>query len=361
MSTGATTADITWVATSPSVSIEYGPQGFTPGSGTIVSATTSPYTITGLTAGTLYDCYLRAICSPTDSSFQIGPSAFFTTCAAITSTTLPFVEDWETGGSGVLLGGGVVKCGVDYSWIFNTSDPRGRVSFGTNAYNVGSAPSTGAVTLDMDPSGVVVVNDLILTLDLAAYTANTNLELLFDAMEHGEEQSPNDSTWIRGSDTSAWVGVFDNFANITSTTAYAAFGPIDIDAALAAAGQTVSSSFQIRFGQEDNFPVPSDGFSFDNIRVQDGTVGIENNEEVSGFTVTPNPSNGVFNLVLNNSNSESFNISILDVSGKEVFTEIVNLNSNTRKQVDLSDFAKGVYFMQIQSGNSTKVEKLIIN
>ena len=41
-------------------------------------ATTNPYTISGLTALTCYNFYVRAICSATDSSFWAGPVAFTT-------------------------------------------------------------------------------------------------------------------------------------------------------------------------------------------------------------------------------------------------------------------------------------------
>jgi len=41
--------------------IEYGPTGFTPGSGTVVSATTNPFIVTGLAQGTCYDFYVRDV------------------------------------------------------------------------------------------------------------------------------------------------------------------------------------------------------------------------------------------------------------------------------------------------------------
>ncbi|WP_205728645.1 fibronectin type III domain-containing protein, partial [Flavobacterium sp. J27] len=59
--------------------IEYGPVGFTPGTGNIVAAPTNPFTLTNLIAGTSYEVYVRAVCSPTDSSAWTGPNAFNTT------------------------------------------------------------------------------------------------------------------------------------------------------------------------------------------------------------------------------------------------------------------------------------------
>jgi hypothetical protein len=49
--------------------IEYGPQGFTPGTGTLVYTTAHPYTNGSLTPYSFYQAYVRAICTPGDSSY----------------------------------------------------------------------------------------------------------------------------------------------------------------------------------------------------------------------------------------------------------------------------------------------------
>jgi hypothetical protein len=49
--------------------IEYGPQGFTPGTGTLVYTTAHPYTIASLTPYSFYQARVRAVCTPGDSSF----------------------------------------------------------------------------------------------------------------------------------------------------------------------------------------------------------------------------------------------------------------------------------------------------
>ena len=69
--------------------IVYVPQGTTPtaSSPTTPVFTTSPYTLTGLTAGTAYDIYVRAICGPTDQSNLAGPLFFSTPCAPPIITT----------------------------------------------------------------------------------------------------------------------------------------------------------------------------------------------------------------------------------------------------------------------------------
>jgi GEVED domain len=70
--------------------VEFGPTGFTPGSGTVISGlTASPYIITGRAANTSYDVYIRRDCGGSQSS-RVGPVSFMTSKApmdyAITRT-----------------------------------------------------------------------------------------------------------------------------------------------------------------------------------------------------------------------------------------------------------------------------------
>lgn len=66
-----TTANLTWTAggTETEWEVEYGPAGFTVGTGTVVNVTTTASTtLSTLTANTFYTAYVRAICSPTEMS-----------------------------------------------------------------------------------------------------------------------------------------------------------------------------------------------------------------------------------------------------------------------------------------------------
>ncbi|WP_201985969.1 fibronectin type III domain-containing protein [Hymenobacter rubidus] len=83
-----TTASLNWVAptgsTGNTYEIEYGPQGFTQGTGTVLTglpATTT--TVTGLTPSTAYCFYVRQNCGATNgSSAYVGPTCFTTPLTA---------------------------------------------------------------------------------------------------------------------------------------------------------------------------------------------------------------------------------------------------------------------------------------
>lgn len=61
--------------------VEYGPAGFTPGTGTSVPVATTSYQITGLAASTSYDVYVRADCGMAGLSNLVGPINFTTAVA----------------------------------------------------------------------------------------------------------------------------------------------------------------------------------------------------------------------------------------------------------------------------------------
>ena len=84
---------LSWTsAGAPGFIIEYGPVGFSPGSGTSLSSTSSPLTVTGLTSGTTYDFYLRDSCGATSFGQRLGPLEISTLCNPYTA---PFTENFN--------------------------------------------------------------------------------------------------------------------------------------------------------------------------------------------------------------------------------------------------------------------------
>ena len=88
-----TTATVSWLLNCSSASvfnIEYGPQGFTPGTGTLLSNQnvtinndTASFSFAGLTATTNYDFYYQAVCGASTSSWS-ATNMFTTACGSIT-------------------------------------------------------------------------------------------------------------------------------------------------------------------------------------------------------------------------------------------------------------------------------------
>ena len=72
--------------------VEYGPSGFTLGTGTTTVASTVPFTITGLSANTGYDVYITPECTSGVAATTMG--SFRTACGPI--TVLPYFENFDS-------------------------------------------------------------------------------------------------------------------------------------------------------------------------------------------------------------------------------------------------------------------------
>ena len=74
--TSATSVRLIWSSNSSLSNLEYGAQGFTQGSGTMITAQTSPYNIMNLTTGNSYDVYYQDTCATVGTSNWVGPVTF---------------------------------------------------------------------------------------------------------------------------------------------------------------------------------------------------------------------------------------------------------------------------------------------
>ncbi|MGB0882470.1 MAG: T9SS type A sorting domain-containing protein, partial [Vicingaceae bacterium] len=85
-------------------------------------------------------------------------------------------------------------------------------------------------------------------------------------------------------------------------------------------------------------------------------IGVEEVSNNVKFNVFPNPSNGIFNINLSSNENNTANLTVKNVVGQTVLTETVNVSGNTKHQISLADYSKGIYFLTV--GNETV--KLIV-
>ena len=160
------------------------------------------------------------------------------------------------------------------STSFQTSTSQGRIRIpaGANYVRTGSF----SVTLDAAVNGASFpVNYLIQNWDLSGYTTSP-LNLDFWMMDHGDEAHANDRVWIRGSNTDSWIEAYNLVSPNLSNGVWHNITIPRIDTIITNAGQTLTSTFEVRFGQQDNFTsgsiTASDGFTFDDISITTNTV-----------------------------------------------------------------------------------------
>jgi Secretion system C-terminal sorting domain len=92
----------------------------------------------------------------------------------------------------------------------------------------------------------------------------------------------------------------------------------------------------------------------------DKLVGIEENLDVD-FQIFPNPASEYANLQLVTQSAADFHVVITNISGQimkqEYFANTAVINTN----LDVSDLASGIYFVQVTSENKVMTKKLVIN
>ncbi len=164
---------------------------------------------------------------------------------------------------------------------FNLSNANGRArTFVDTGF---ARTGNRCATLDQaHASGASTADSLITTFNLSTYLPSDQIWLDFYYKNHGIDFSlPGNTVWIRGNDQSAWLPVLTLPITSSSIGVYQPSGSIDVTGTLAAASpaQTISSSFQVKFGEQGytsaNSVIPDgdidDGYSFDDITITRST------------------------------------------------------------------------------------------
>jgi hypothetical protein len=86
-------------------------------------------------------------------------------------------------------------------------------------------------------------------------------------------------------------------------------------------------------------------------------VGISNDAPYTGFIIYPNPNNGTFTIQLNSDVNEDIELRILNVLGETVIDKKI---VSQKTDIDISDFAVGVYFAKIFTAHHSSIVKMLI-
>ena len=94
-----------------------------------------------------------------------------------------------------------------------------------------------------------------------------------------------------------------------------------------------------------------------------GTTSVKNiNAAAQSFSVYPNPTSGVINLVFNNTlEAREQNIQVTDVAGKIMFTQTIGTGSGLNNHtVNLSNLPKGLYFVTITAEGASAHQRVLV-
>ncbi len=94
-------------------------------------------------------------------------------------------------------------------------------------------------------------------------------------------------------------------------------------------------------------------------QVQDNTVGVfDVNQDERLFKIQPNPVQSTLLITIDENISTDLQLRMMDVSGRTILTKVSEMSSTT--QLDLSQVSKGMYFLNITSGERSLTKKVIV-
>ena len=78
--------------------------------------------------------------------------------------------------------------------------------------------------------------------------------------------------------------------------------------------------------------------------------------------VYPNPTDGLINISFDNVDEQTVNLRLVDAFGKEVYRNQFNVGfENNFVNFDISNYAKGVYFLQLVSNDAIRTERIVLH
>jgi len=152
------------------------------------------------------------------------------------------------------------------------------------------------------------------------------------------------SSCLGGSDTRLWIweGDCDNLVAVADTDDDCAFAPDGTGFEYAASLEDIPVVGGTTYYIE--WDATWSAAAFDWTLNFSTTTGIEDNE-IADFAIYPNPNNGQFSIV-NDGVNGTYLIEIMDVTGKVVYSEQLQLNANETTVINATDVNTGVYLVK---------------
>ncbi|WP_161787226.1 T9SS-dependent choice-of-anchor J family protein [Hymenobacter sp. IS2118] len=350
--TTATTATVSFADAdnTGSYQIIYGPVGFQPAtSGTTLTATTSPFTITGLQGGTTYQVYVRSNCTAGGTSFLTAPVNFSTSCNAVTTVaTFPYRENFDA-----LPPGQALPCGIT---VLNSNGDAATWAVSSTNANSGTRNIRYAgLTLNN-----VAADDWFFTPALEL-SASSRYQVAFRYRGEGITNSPSDFTESLEvtSGTAATVAAQTNVlytnAAITNTSYALANGTSTPVVALLPAGAgTQFVGFHIKsLANQGNLYI-------DDIAITATAVTANSEALLRAISVFPNPSTtGLFDLEIHGAKAKgNLSVQVTNVLGQSVYTG--SARDNYTNKLDLSSLAPGIYYLNVRTGAEYTTSRISI-
>ncbi|WDO12239.1 GEVED domain-containing protein [Flavobacterium sp. WW92] len=317
------TAQLTWVSSGTSFDVEYGPRGFTQGTGTMATAVAQPHTISGLTANTAYQFYVRRNCGAGDLSTWAGPFSFTTACG---TQTVPYLLDFnEVTVPALPLCTSIQNAGTGNNWKTDNVNGWGFASKVLNySYN-----STNPANAWFYTNGIQL-------------EAGTNYTLKF---QYGNSGNTNYVERLKvniasSADYNAMTRNIVDYPAITNNT------PLESSTTF-----TVETSGVYYLGFNAYSITDRAQIYVDNIAVD---VSLSTPDfETTAFKAYPNPVKGILNLSYTKNITD---VAVFNLIGQQVIAKPINADNG---QIDMSSLPAGTYLVKVTADNAVKTVKII--
>ena len=85
-------------------------------------------------------------------------------------------------------------------------------------------------------------------------------------------------------------------------------------------------------------------------------VDLDENENNTLFSVSPNPSNGVFTVTANK--EDAYTLEVINILGEVISSKAIKGTIN--ETIDISNFDAGIYLVKVTTSTSQNVQKVVV-
>ncbi len=90
-------------------------------------------------------------------------------------------------------------------------------------------------------------------------------------------------------------------------------------------------------------------------------VGVEEQEAFTQLDIFPNPATDALNVNFNLDNNQTVEIRLVNVTGEAIYNNVLsNVTGQINNRIDVSNFAKGIYILNISGAEGSVNKKVII-
>ena len=389
-----TEAEVSWQSGvwTNSSTLEYGPAGFTQGTGTIVSGATSPYLITGLSQLTDYDVYVMDSCAgwlsgavafdstlagSVVSDFNISPTtSSVSSCPGNLSVTIPAgatidsvsVEYAITAASSAWMSeqrsfvvctspGGIAEPMV-YSGVGTTV---GTFSYNRSGLNIANGV-TGGGTINFQlhnfrTFGGSGCDPIFNTVDAGTFKVTVfTQDSVFTQI--GESMAMETFTTLQAP-IAAGIDVNDNGnGNYDFSADTASVGTIswDFGDGNSANGDSVNHTYAAP-GTYTVTMIAENACGADTVTITVNFVSVDQ-FAMNAVRLYPNPTQGSFKIENLPMDGGDVIIRVMDVSGRTLFNRVLS-EGVSMHDMDISSFSAGTYFLSISNTSGTRTYSIV--